>query len=145
MNHRDRDSNFAGDWARDDYRDGYGGYYARENHEALAGARGDFYGTDWREQLRSYRGRGPKNYRRSDARIHEEVNERLTDHPGIDASDIEVSVENGEVSLNGSVDGRRSKRLAEDIAESCTGVVDVHNRLRIDDRAADLHIGKASE
>ena len=125
MNDRERDSNFGGDWARDDYREGFGGYYTR----------GD----------RSYRGVGPKNYRRSDARIHEEANERLTDHPGIYASEIDVSVDNGEVTLNGSVDSRRTKRLAEDVAERCAGVVDVHNRLRIADRASDLHIGKASE
>ena len=45
--------------------------------------------------------------------------------------------------MSGTVDSRRSKRLAEDIAESCAGVVDVHNRLTIADR--EMHIGKASE
>lgn len=126
MENRYRDDDFSGDWARDDYREGFGGYYARDN-------------------MRSLRGRGPKNYRRSDARIHEEVNERLTDHPGIDATNVEVTVENGEVTLNGFVDSRYAKRLAENIADRCSGVVDVHNRLKIADRATDAHIGKASE
>ena len=62
------------------------------------------------------------------------------------AADIAARLaERHQVTLNGSVDSRRTKRLAEDVAERCAGVVDVHNRLRIADRASDLHIGKASE
>ncbi len=45
-------------------------------------------------------GRGPRSYRRSDARIEEDVNEELTRHPDLDAGDIEVKVENGEVTHN---------------------------------------------
>jgi hypothetical protein len=76
-------------------------------------------------------GRGPKNYQRSDARILEEINERLTDHPDIDASSIEVRVEDGEATLTGTVDSRRTKRLAEDVTESVRGVRDVHNQLHV--------------
>lgn len=78
-----------------------------------------------------YVGRGPKGYRRSDDRIREDVSEELTRHPGIDASDIEVRVENGEVTLTGAVDGRRAKRMAEDCVEQCSGVKEVHNQLRV--------------
>jgi hypothetical protein len=91
----------------------------------------------------SFRGRGPKNWRRSDERIREEINERLTDHDGIDASDIEVTVENAEVTLSGNVGSRWEKRLADDIAHSCNGVHDVHNRLKVADR--ETQVGKASE
>jgi hypothetical protein len=77
-------------------------------------------------------GRGPKGYRRSDDRIQEEVNEELTRHPEIDASEIEVQVENGEVTLTGKVEDRQQKRLAEDLAERCSGVNDVHNQLKVD-------------
>jgi osmotically-inducible protein OsmY len=52
-------------------------------------------------------------------------------HGQLDASDIEVAVENGDVTLEGSVEDRRMKRLAEDIAASVPGVDDVHNRLRL--------------
>ena len=76
-------------------------------------------------------GRGPRNYRRSDARILEDVCEALTRHGDVDATDIEVAVEGGEVTLSGTVDDRRTKRLAEDVAASCAGVHDVHNRLRV--------------
>jgi hypothetical protein len=78
-----------------------------------------------------YEGLGPRGYRRSDANIEEDVCDLLTQHGQVDASDIEVKVENGEVTLTGMVNDRRSKRLAEDLAESISGVVDVHNHLRL--------------
>ena len=53
-----------------------------------------------------FTGRGPRNYRRSDDRIEEDINERLTHHGMVDATDIEVSVQNGEVTMRGSVDSR---------------------------------------
>jgi hypothetical protein len=81
---------------------------------------------DW-----GYAGRGPKGYRRSDERIEEEVNDRLTRHPGIDASEIEVSVSNGEVTLRGTVSNRQQKRAAEDCVEEVFGVENVQNQLRV--------------
>ena len=81
-----------------------------------------------------YAGRGPKGYRRSDERIREDVCDRLADHPQIDASEIEVEVHNGEVTLAGTVDNRYAKRLAEDIADTVSGVQDIHNRLRVAQR-----------
>lgn len=79
----------------------------------------------------SYRGRGPKNYQRSDERIREEVCERLTMDHDVDASDIEVTVNGGVVTLSGSVHERYAKRTAEDICESVRGVKDVQNDLRV--------------
>jgi hypothetical protein len=76
-------------------------------------------------------GRGPKGYRRSDDRIREDVNDRLTAHPDIDASEIEVRVQSGEVTLTGVVEDRRTKRMAEDAIEDVTGVDDVHNQLKV--------------
>jgi osmotically-inducible protein OsmY len=81
---------------------------------------------------RNFRGRGPKSYRRSDERIREDINDRLTDHQYLDASDIDVSVKEGEVTLSGKVFDRTDKRLAEDVAESVTGVKNVQNNLRTD-------------
>lgn len=82
-------------------------------------------------QRAQYRGKGPKNYSRSDERIKEDINDRLSDDPFIDASDIEVTVAKGEVTLTGTVGHRSSKRRAEDIAESVSGVKQVENRLRV--------------
>ena len=76
-------------------------------------------------------GRGPRGYKRSDERIREDINDRLSDDPLVDASDVEVSVSNGEVTLNGNVNIRADKRRAEDIAESVSGVTHVQNNLRV--------------
>ena len=83
------------------------------------------------DQQREHRGRGPKGYRRSDERIKEDVNDRLSDDYYIDASDVEVMVTNTEVTLTGTVNSREDKRRAEDIAESVSGVTNVENRLRV--------------
>lgn len=74
-------------------------------------------------------GLGPRNWRRPDRRIEEDVNEALTRDPHLDPTDIEVSVKDGEVTLTGAVHDRDAKRRAEDDAEACSGVHDVHNRL----------------
>jgi hypothetical protein len=78
-----------------------------------------------------FTGRGPKGYVRSDERIREDASDRLEQHGEIDASEIEVRVANGEVTLEGTVEDRRTKRLAEDIIETCPGVKQVHNRIRV--------------
>jgi osmotically-inducible protein OsmY len=78
-----------------------------------------------------HRGRGPKGYRRSDDRLREVICERLTDDPHVDASEIEVQVSSGEVTLTGSVSDKRMKWRAEDLVEACTGGAEVHNRLRV--------------
>ena len=78
-----------------------------------------------------HRGRGPRNYRRSDERIREEVNDRLTDDPHLDATHIEVAVQNREVTLTGTVRNRSEKRHAEDIADGVSGVEHVQNNLRV--------------
>jgi osmotically-inducible protein OsmY len=78
-----------------------------------------------------HRGKGPKGYTRSDARLCEDINDRLYHDPFVDASEIEVTVNNGEAVLTGTVDSREAKRKAEDIAESITGIKDVENHLKV--------------
>jgi hypothetical protein len=75
--------------------------------------------------------RGPKGYRRTDARLREEVCDRLTDDHRVDATAIEVRVEDGVVYLRGTVADREQKRRAERIAERAHGWMDVMNELRI--------------
>jgi osmotically-inducible protein OsmY len=93
---------------------------------------------------RTHKGKGPKGYRRSDERIREDVNDRLTDYDYLDASDIEVTVAQCVVSLDGSVDSRWAKRIAEDIAETVSGVSDVQNNLRVSRDADKRSIGTGS-
>ena len=76
-------------------------------------------------------GHGPKGYARSDDRVREDICERLTEHGEIDARELEVTVQNGEVTLSGSISSRRAKRMVEDVAEDVSGVKDVHNQLRV--------------
>ena len=89
----------------------------------------------WRDRARQFgqfAGRGPKGYQRSDERIREDVSDRLMEHPDIDATDVEVKVKNGVVTLTGTVDDRWAKRLAEDLAETAMGVKDVMNQLGVE-------------
>jgi sporulation protein YlmC with PRC-barrel domain len=72
-----------------------------------------------------HRGRGPRGYKRSDDRIREDVNDRLSDDPLLDASGIDVVVKDGVVTLNGTVNDRTDRRRAEDIALMVPGVTDV--------------------
>jgi osmotically-inducible protein OsmY len=78
-----------------------------------------------------HRGRGPRGYTRSDDRIREDINDRLTDDYYVDASDVEVAVSGAEVTLSGTVDSREAKRRAEDVAEAVSGVRHVQNNLRV--------------
>lgn len=83
-----------------------------------------------------HRGRGPKNWRRSDERIREDICEAMTEHPQLDCRDVEVAVEDGTVILSGTIEERRLKRLAEDIAYDVPGVEDVVNQIRVRRRSA---------
>ncbi|MGE5596731.1 MAG: BON domain-containing protein, partial [Hyphomicrobiales bacterium] len=96
---------------------------------------GRSYGGQQYGQSRQYSGLGPKGYHRSDDRLKEDICDRLTQHSGIDASDIEVQVRDAEVTLTGMVADRNQKRMAEDTVESVYGVKDVSNQLRLSQRA----------
>lgn len=89
--------------------------------------------AQWGEQ-QDFRGRGPRGYKRSDERIREDVCERLTDDDYLDASDIEVTVKDGEVTLSGFVSSREDKRWAETLVERVSGVKEVQNSLRVQDQ-----------
>ena len=78
-----------------------------------------------------HRGRGPRNYTRSEDRIRDDINDELTESREIDASEIEVEVAGGDVTLAGKVNTRYEKRLAEDLAEGVSGVKNVENRIRV--------------
>jgi hypothetical protein len=102
-------------------------FWGRERHEAYHGA----HPSLWQRVKGAFSGKGPKNYTRSDERIREDVCEHLTHHPYVDASDIEVTVRDGEVTLSGTVDARIVKRAAEEVCDHVCGVTDVHNHLRV--------------
>lgn len=82
-----------------------------------------------------HRGKGPKNYTRSDERIREDVSDRMAYDSALDASSCEVEVSDGEVTLNGRVDSLYAKRRAEDCAHHVSGVGHVQNNLRVKDNS----------
>jgi len=82
-------------------------------------------------------GKGPKGYVKSDERIREDVCDCLTEDGDIDASDVDVAVRDGEVTLTGTVSERSQKRRIEDLCEQCSGVKDVHNSLRVESGTTD--------
>jgi hypothetical protein len=77
-----------------------------------------------------HRGKGPKGFQRSDERIKELICERLSEDPDIDPSDVTVSVMSGKITLDGTVDSRRTKNAIEDVAEQF-GIQEVQNNLRV--------------
>jgi hypothetical protein len=108
----------------------YRGYYSRS---AAPFAYPGGQGYVWSESLTlhgPYAGRGPKGYKRSDQQIIEEASQRLERDGEIDATDIEVTAEDGVLTLRGSVPDRHTKRRAEECVESVYGVRDVMNELR---------------
>ena len=84
-----------------------------------------------RDQQDTHRGKGPKDYKRSEERIREDINDRLSDAWDVDASEIEVKVDGSEITLSGQVTSKNEKRRAEDIAEQVSGVSSVQNNLRV--------------
>lgn len=111
--------------------------WAQQDRQSYGQSQGGFLSRGGRQQWGRHSGRGPKGYTRSDDRIREDVCDRLSDDPHIDASEIEVKISNGEITLTGSVDSREAKRMAEDCAESVPGVRHVQNNLRVQDRNED--------
>jgi osmotically-inducible protein OsmY len=114
----------------------YGGYGERSERgfferagDEVASWFGDEDAARRREQ--DHRGHGPAGYTRSDERIREDANDKLTEDWRIDARAIEVSVASGEVTLDGTVPSREHKRRAEDLIDSLSGVKHVQNNLRV--------------
>lgn len=101
-----------------DYRSNYGSSYGSKSSST--------------SNSTSYAGKGPKGWQRSDENIRERVCDTLERDPSVDASEIEVTVKEGMVTLSGKVDHRSVKRRAEDIIENLPGVKDVRNEISVD-------------
>lgn len=127
-----------GEW-REGSRSG-GSYSGSDNRGWLERASdevaGWFGGNESGRSDESHRGKGPAGYTRSDERIREDVNDALTDDWRVDASNIQVSVSSGEVTLDGTVPSRDHKRRAEDVVEDLSGVKHVQNNLRVQETSS---------
>lgn len=95
-------------------------YRTAESHRASPG-------MAWRDN----RGKAPRNYKRSDQRIMDDIFEVVTADVLVDSSDVEINVTNGEVVLSGNVRDRRDKWRIEDLIERIPGVTNIENRIRV--------------
>lgn len=75
-------------------------------------------------------GKGPKGWTRSDARLCEEVSDRLMQDRLLDARGVEVAADDGAVTLTGEVPGASDVAHAEMLARETPGVSSVRNLLR---------------
>ena len=55
----------------------------------------------------------------------------LSNNADLDASEVEVHVEGGEVTLSGTVDSRDARWLTEDLVNSVSGVREVYNQIKV--------------
>lgn len=112
--------NYGSNWNRPGLHSNDYSFTRVHNHDRR------LYGT-----MDDYSGIGPSGYRRSDEKIREDVCEALLWDSEVDATDIEVSVSDGVVSLKGFVDSRHAKRMAERVTDHISGIHDVLNQLII--------------
>jgi osmotically-inducible protein OsmY len=87
--------------------------------------------TDTTNSGGGHKGKGPKDYKRSEERIKEDAYDHLSDDDMVDATNVQVQVQDNEVILSGTVNDREQKRRAEDIVESISGVTNVQNNIRV--------------
>ncbi len=121
------------------YYDPYYGFIGEPHYSYRNGFRGPYNYLPPVERFPSwppgqqgpYTGCGPPGYQRADTRIRSDVSNRLWEDSQVDAGDVTLGVDNGVVTLDGSVDSRWAKRIAEDIAWSVPGVRDVINSLTV--------------
>lgn len=94
-----------------------------------------FNDTEWRtgadDRRGPHRGRGPTRAGRSDTDITEDLHEALTHDRWLDASDISIEVDGGDVRLTGSVEEVDDRLRAEIHAQKTRGVGQVRNELHV--------------
>lgn len=129
---RPRHDHYQDDQFRRDYDPTYVDEYGMR-HPYEHGGRLNRWSDDIRSEAsrENHSGKGPKGYTRSPERIREEACEILSKDWFLDASDIEVEVENNCLVLKGEVRTRRDKRHAEAIVEHIAGIDDVLNQLKV--------------
>jgi osmotically-inducible protein OsmY len=121
------------DWNQRDQNDDYGGWQRGVQNvfeNVRDGVRRAFQGL--------------KGYTRSDDRIREDVCDRLnaiSRRAGVDVSNVEVRVQDGEVTLAGSIEDRQHKHRLENAAEEVNGVKDVHNQIRVTRQHQEISTG----
>jgi len=86
---------------------------------------------------RNFSGLGPKGYQRQSEQIVDEACEILAKDYYLDATNIEVGIDDRVLILKGEVSSRKDKKRAEALVENISGVFDVSNQLNITNSHAD--------
>ncbi len=118
----------SGTYGQGGYTSSPGSTYGSGTGYSLGGYGGGAMAPSARNRDRVVR--PPRNYRRSDERIREDICEAIVRANDLDAGDVEVEVNTAEVTLIGMVEDREDKRRIEDIAHDVSGVTEVNNQLR---------------
>ena len=74
----------------------------------------------------------PIGWSRPDEQIKEDASNILWRNQKIDATEIEVTVNNGILSLNGKVNSVEAKKEAEFCVKGVTGVIEVQNNINLE-------------
>lgn len=134
---RTSNNGYSNNWNSESWKD-YGAGGDESRRQTSRSSEFDFNPSS------SHRGKGPKGYTRSDDRVREEVSDALEQDHWIDASEIEVNVKDGIVTLSGQVGTRKMKRLAEDCVSDLRGVKDVINTIQVQGMTSTQSFGAAS-
>lgn len=86
---------------------------------------------NYTETYEDYSGIAPKGYQRPDEIILEHIADRLTWSPAVDATEISISVKDGNVVVAGTVPERSMIYIVDELVESVRGVKDFENHLKV--------------
>jgi osmotically-inducible protein OsmY len=101
-------------------------------HRDYGGSSGTGRTSNFQSQtIEGNAGPGLEDHRALDERIRQDVNERRTQHSGIDTSHIIVEVHNRHVILKGTVASSRNVREAIDLVNQTPGVRKIESQLRV--------------
>ena len=138
-------ADYSSDWAYDRDQGPYRRYSEEDREYARRMNSGDYPPVDapprsWMDRAGDFFAAGPARERAprhrrgpSDRVLWAVIAERLEDERRLDLRDVEVIVEDCEVTLNGTVRRKEDKRRIEDVAD-IEGVRHVQNNLRVRDR-----------
>lgn len=75
--------------------------------------------------------KGPKGYQRSDDRLREEIVDALLSRRSIELDEVEIQVNDGSVTLTGTVQSRQQRYEIEDVADGVWGVKEITNNIKV--------------
>lgn len=78
----------------------------------------------------------PRDITQRDRRILRDIEEKYRQKNYPYSEDMQITVDNGRVTLNGLVDSEKDKRDAEKIASAALGVRQIDNHLRVRNKAS---------